>query len=263
VFHDSIDCARLRECPLLGKTSEEDRQAAFERMKGFRLLDLHGARLGREGTLPEDTFKGYTELRMLGLEGNNLVTMPPSLFSDMAKLKIIYLTGPFDWPKQDDPEARCNRGNYVAEDETFCKNHRDAANHISSLHPALFKHNTALQVLLVHHNELTELPAGVFGSLGQLQVLKLLDNAFPPGALSADSAAFAQLTVRGAAPRHVPPVAAAGARRHVARSTPCIACSRSSGLHSPACSQSGARWCSWKRCRHAVASDLHYPSPAN
>merc|ERR1740123_1224752 len=53
-----------------------------------------------------------------------------------------------------------------------------AANFIEELHPRQFVTLEGLQVLLLHHNALRDLPDDLFAQQAKLRVLKLLDNPF-------------------------------------------------------------------------------------
>ena len=180
-----VDCLRLRNNPGLGDLEPNQLRtqlAAFS--PHLKLLDLHGCRLGKllDGSLQADTFSQLTELRWLGLEGNNLVTLPNDLFRSLRKLRVLQLTGPFDaadgglcWPLEQIPLMA------LPEDRSMCEAHIKAANRLKSLPDTLLQGLTSLQILMLHHNKLTELPSDLLRDSPQLKVIKLLDNAIEFG----------------------------------------------------------------------------------
>jgi len=142
----------------------------------IRRLDLSESRLGE---LPEAGLGHLSELRVLNLEFNNLVSLPKKTFHGLRKLKVLWLTG-----------------NHYGEGEPVFKRMQKAGNRINELHPEQFHTLEHLQVLLVHHNELKKLPDGIFDGLRNLRVLKLLDNPFKPR-LKKKHHAFRKLLSKG------------------------------------------------------------------
>jgi len=172
------DCLQLRENPRLGELSQEQQRDQLRTLSGLKLLDLHGCRLGSksEGHIPADLLHGFTSLRWLCLEGNNLIDLPQGLFAQTPHLRMLQLTGPFEssdggncWPPGPTQRPRGFR--------RMCKMHNAAANRLRALPVGIFGGLDDLHVLMLHHNALNDLPVDAFVDLNQLRVLKLLDNA--------------------------------------------------------------------------------------
>merc|ERR1712032_525223 len=72
-------------------------------------------------------------------------------------------------------------------------------NRLEALDEDQFAGLGSLQVLLLHHNRIPELPPGVFKDQKKLKVLKLLDNPFVPK-LTRGHKAFAD-HIKGPSPR--------------------------------------------------------------
>merc|ERR1712194_441369 len=124
-----------------------------------RRLDLNQCGLGH---LPEgDALGRLSELRVLNLEFNKLTTLPKDVFHGLSKLKVLWLTG-----------------NHYGPQEKEHKKMKALGNNLEAVDREQFKGMAGLQVLLMHHNKLKSLPAGVFSTLKKLKVLKLLDNPF-------------------------------------------------------------------------------------
>jgi len=147
------------------------------------------------GELPESGLGHLPNLRVLNLEFNRLQRLPAKVFQGLSKLKVLWLTGNHYNPEEqmykrmkkagnrlEDFDASRNPLSLIGSSETKCE----------ELHKDLFKGLDGLQVLLLHHNALRELPGGLFSGLRKLRVLKLLDNPFKPN-LSTSHDAFAGL----------------------------------------------------------------------
>ena len=114
-------------------------------------------------TLPKQAFVRFPNLIFLSLEFNQLETLEQDMFQGLDHLRVLWLTG-----------------NHIQPEEDMYANGILLQNHIENIHEETFiPLGKSLQVLLMHHNYLTSLPADtMFGpeNMPQLRVLKLLDN---------------------------------------------------------------------------------------
>ncbi|CAE8587146.1 unnamed protein product [Polarella glacialis] len=167
-----LDCLFISS-PKLRNLQVRHREEGFLAIpQTVRRLDLSGSRLR---TLPEVGLGHLSELRVLNLEFNELVRLPVQTFHGLRHLKVLWLTG----------------NHYGIREPEYLKM-KQAGNRIEVLAENQFEGLQGLQVLLMHHNRLSELPEGLLRGLGRLRVLKLLDNPFEPR-LSRKHAAFAEL----------------------------------------------------------------------
>lgn len=158
MYPDDLDCLFLNS-PKLRKLPLPKKEAGFLAIPpSVRRLDLSESRLK---TLPEIGLGHLSQLRVLNLEFNELNTLPEKTFHGLQKLKVLWLTG----------------NHYQRGEKEFGKM-QQAGNRIAAFHERQFEGLSNLQVLLAHHNKLTELPPGLFADLKKLRVLKLLDNSF-------------------------------------------------------------------------------------
>jgi len=161
----NTECLWIRESFGLTKLSMEEKKGFWSSAglnKGvLRLLQIEGGL----GDLPEDFFKGFTQLRFLNLEANKFVTLPERLFDDLTNLKVLYLTGNHIQPD---------------EGEELYQLYKKNGNQLKSLEENQFKTMKNIKILLLHHNQLTSLPNTVFQNNRVLMTLKLIDNKFKP-----------------------------------------------------------------------------------
>lgn len=172
-YPPELDCLFLNSPKLSKATDEEKEQGLRAIPESVRRLDLSQAGLSE---LPGgDVIGRLSELRVLNLEFNKLKRLPPKIFHGLTKLKVLWLTG-----------------NHYQKGEPEYKKMKALGNHLEALDSKQFQGLEGLQVLLMHHNKLTELPEGLFEDQKKLKVLKLLDNKFKPK-LTRKHPAFAPL----------------------------------------------------------------------
>jgi len=128
-----------------------------------RRVDLAGCGVQH---ISDGSFSHLIETRVLNLEYNALRTIPHEAFKGMANLKVLWLTGHYLDPAAMDSESMPE---YAALEPL--------QNAIHTVQGTAFAHNPRLTVLLLHHNDLRRLPAGVFEAQKKsLRVLKLAHN---------------------------------------------------------------------------------------
>lgn len=169
----SSDCIFLSGARL-AKLSAEAKETGLRAIPAsVRRLDLAGCGLGE---LPSgDALGRLVELRVLNLEFNRLRTLPRSVFHGVSKLKVLWLTG-----------------NHYQPEEREYKRMKALGNRIQLVNDDQFQGLVNLQVLLLHHNHLSNLPENLFAYQHRLKVLKLVDNPFKP-ALTRNHPVFASL----------------------------------------------------------------------
>lgn len=163
-YPQGLDCLYITSQALGKLTGAEKERGLLAIPRSVRRLDLSECRLGAgdlEGSFPAVGLAHLPELRVLNLEFNNLRRLPDTAFYGLRKLKVLWLTG-----------------NHYQRGEREYKRMAKAANFIEELHPRQFVTLEGLQVLLLHHNALRDLPDDLFAQQAKLRVLKLLDNPF-------------------------------------------------------------------------------------
>ena len=178
-YAPETDCLLLSNAKL-GALSTAQKTEMFSAMPaGLKSLDLSMSGLGGGDGLPAAAFSRFTKLRFLNLEFNSLTSLPANIFHGLGALRTLWLTGNHYHEHEPEYAAKQAAGNNLA----------------GTLDVALFRGLDSLQVLLMHHNKLTALPAGLFADTRMLRVLKLVDNAFEPRLRPSDPV-FATLLAR-------------------------------------------------------------------
>ena len=160
-FPPGTDCVGIHIIPNSPWSLQEKEKLFQEDLPSeIKFLDLSFSGLI---TLPKQAFVRFPNLIFLSLEFNQLETLEQNIFQGLDHLRVLWLTG-----------------NHIQPEEDMYANGNLLQNHIENIHEETFiPLGKSLQVLLMHHNYLTSLPADtMFGpeNMPQLRVLKLLDN---------------------------------------------------------------------------------------
>ena len=177
-FHANTDCVALGD----GRLAKLDQLQVAELLAALparlRSLDLAMSGLGSGGGGGGDggiapggfasrAFARFSELRFLNLEFSQLRgELRPDALHGLRKLRTLWLTG-----------------NHLRPQEKMFGVAEGMKNALGpSLHPRTLEGLTSLQVLLLHHNPIAELPPGLFtDQVKSLRVLKLLDTPYANG----------------------------------------------------------------------------------
>lgn len=129
-----------------------------------RRVDMFGCGIKR---IPDGSLSHLKQTRVLNLEYNQLAEIGPKAFDGLINLKVLWLTG-----------------HHLRPDDTPAEQYKamqPLQNRIRTIHKDAFASNSKLVVLLMHHNEIQELPVGLLQAPAQsLRVIKLLDNQMKP-----------------------------------------------------------------------------------
>ena len=156
-FFDSFTSLRGLGLNGIGKDYEGDdggsltslNYAWWDGLTGLRALGLNNNELA---TLPIDTFEGFSSLTTLDLGNNDLTTLPADVFEDQTDLERLRLQ----------------------------------QNQLTALPADLLDGLTQLEQLYLHENQLTALPDGLFEGITELNSLKLALNPGAPFTLTAE-----------------------------------------------------------------------------
>eukprot|EP00933_Yihiella_yeosuensis_P044428 TRINITY_DN39551_c0_g1_i1.p1 TRINITY_DN39551_c0_g1~~TRINITY_DN39551_c0_g1_i1.p1 ORF type:complete len:276 (+),score=53.03 TRINITY_DN39551_c0_g1_i1:54-881(+) len=159
-YPEGIDCLFLNSPELRFLADSEKEEGLRSLPTTLRRLDLSESRLKH---FPEAGLGYLEELRVLNLEFNEITSLPEKTFHGLRRLKVLWLTG-----------------NHYDKSEKEYKKMKQAGNNLQVLHEDQFEGLQSLQVLLMHHNKLKELPEKVFRDVKRLRVVKLLDNPWKP-----------------------------------------------------------------------------------
>mmetsp|Transcript_34763 Transcript_34763/g.77807 ORF Transcript_34763/g.77807 Transcript_34763/m.77807 type:complete len:317 (+) Transcript_34763:48-998(+) len=157
-YPDGTDCVFLQS-PGLGKQSVEAKQKGLQAVPAStKRLDMAESGIGQLGS---GWLSHLSELRVLNLEFTKLQELEAGAFQGLSKLKVLWVTG----------------NHYTLEDGAAAFKRMDASkNMITTVDKDAFAGLHNLQVLLMHHNNITELDDTTFRDLGKLKVLKIVDN---------------------------------------------------------------------------------------
>ena len=172
-FPPGTDCVAVHVQPPTGtKTwSRATKEKFFYQTlpSNVKLLDLAFSNLGP--ALPNKPFERFHRLIFLSLEFNSLATLDdPTLFEGLHQLRVLWLTG-----------------NHMEPDEELYPLAMQQRNQIARVHESLFQPLQNIEIILLHHNNLTTINSEMFGAdkVPELKVLKLLDNGLAPDDIDA------------------------------------------------------------------------------